>query len=213
MGGGGPERRPQVMRAMNEAAELSAAKDRSQPTPTLLAYSDGSVTANGALGSVAAMLCIGVHDVSAVARLTSADTALSSGRSEWTGLLLVLYIAKHVRGDLAVRLGNLQVVNAFTDGPWRFRSNWLRRNDRDLVSHAWHLANDRQLAGLGSTTVLHQLAWAPREAQVAGAVRHARGVQLQGRRAHAPDQRRFAALRLLPPRAPRPHHGLVRAAR
>ena len=91
---------PQVMRAMNEAAELSAAEDRSQPkTPALLAYSDGSVTANGALGSAAAILCIGVHDVSAVVRLASADTALSSGRSKWTGLLLVLYIAKHVRGD------------------------------------------------------------------------------------------------------------------
>ena len=81
-------------------------------------------------------MCIGVHDVSAAVRLASADTALSSGRSEWTGLLLVLYIAKHVRGDLAVQLGNLQVVNAFTDGPWRFRRNWLRLNDRDLASLA-----------------------------------------------------------------------------
>ena len=114
---------PQVKRATNEATALSAAEDRSQPTPALLAYSDGSVTANGALGSAAAILCIGTHDVSAVVRLASADTALSSGRSEWTGLLLVLYIAKHVRGDLVVRLGNLQVVNAFTDGPWRFRRN------------------------------------------------------------------------------------------
>ena len=91
---------PQVMRATNEALELSAAEDRSQPTPALLAYSDGSVTANGALGSAAAMLCIGMNDVSAVVRLASADTALSSGRSGWTGLLLVLHIAKHVRGDL-----------------------------------------------------------------------------------------------------------------
>ena len=90
-------------------------------------------------------------------RLALADTALSSGRSEWTGLLLVLYIAKHVRGDLVVRFGNLQVANAFTNGPWRFRRNWLRRNDRDLASLAWRLANDRQMAGLGSTTVLHQL--------------------------------------------------------
>ena len=75
----------------------------------------------------------------------------------WTGLLLVLYIAKHVRGDLIVRPGNLQVANAFTDGPWRFRRNWLRRNDKDLALLAWRLANDRQMAGLGSTTVLHQL--------------------------------------------------------
>ena len=152
---------PQVTRATNEAAEMSAAEDGSQPIPALLAYSDGSVTANGALGSAAAILRIGTHDVSAVLWLASADAALSSGRSEWTGLLLVLYIAKHVRGDHAVRLGNLKVVNAFTDGPWRFRRNWLRRNDRDLASLAWRLANDRcihrQMAGLDSTTVLHQL--------------------------------------------------------
>jgi hypothetical protein len=147
---------PQVARATDEATALSAAEDRSQPTPALLAYSDGSVTANGALGSAAAMLRIGTSDVFAIVRLASADTALSSGRSEWTGLLLVLHIAKHVRGALVVRLGNLQVVNAFTDGPWRFRRDWLRRNDRDLASLASRLAKDRQMAGLGSTTVLHQ---------------------------------------------------------
>ena len=152
---------PQVVRAMDEATALSAAEDRSQPTPALLAHSDGSVAANGALGSAAAILRIGTNDVFAIVRLASADTALPSGRSEWTGLLLVLYIAKHVRGDLVVRLDNLQVVaNAFMDGPWRFRRNWLRRNDRDLASLAWRLANDRQMAGLGSTTVLHQL-WHP----------------------------------------------------
>ena len=139
---------PQVARAMRDATEYSAAEDWSQPIPALLAYSVGSVTANGALGLAAAMLRIGSNDVFAIVRLASVDTALSSGRSEWTGLLLVLYIAKHVRGDLAVRLVNLQVANAFTDEPWRFRRNWLRRNDRDLVSLAWRLANDRQMAGL-----------------------------------------------------------------
>ena len=56
-----------------------------------------------------------------------------------------------------MRLGNFRVVNIFTDGPWKFRRNWLRRNDRDLASLAWRLANDRQLAGLGGTTVLHKL--------------------------------------------------------
>ena len=64
-----------------------------------------------------------------------------------------LYIAKHVRGDLVVRLGNLQVTVAFAHGPWFFRRNWLHRTDRDLASLAWCLANGRQLAGLGSTTV------------------------------------------------------------
>ena len=73
---------PQVKRAMNEATQPSAAEDRSQPTPTLVAYSDWTVTANGALGSAAAILRIGGHGVSAVVRLASADTALSSGRSE-----------------------------------------------------------------------------------------------------------------------------------
>ena len=73
---------------MNEAAELSAAEDGSQPIPALLAYSDGSVTANGALSSAAAMLRIGMHDAFAIVRLASAGTVLSSGRSDWTGLLL-----------------------------------------------------------------------------------------------------------------------------
>ena len=125
---------PQVARAMHEAAELSAAEDGSQPIPALLAYSGGSVTANGALGTAAAMLRIGTNDVFAIMRLASADTALSSGRSEWTGLLLVLYIAKHVRDDLVVRLGNLQFANAFIDGAWRFRRNWLRRNRRFQIT-------------------------------------------------------------------------------
>ena len=73
---------PQLARAIREAKELSAAEDWSQPISTLLAYSDGSVTANGALGSAAAMLRIGSNDVFAIVRLASADTALSAGRSE-----------------------------------------------------------------------------------------------------------------------------------
>ena len=57
---------PQVARVMHEAKEFSAAEDGSQPIPTLLAYSDGSVTANGALGSAAAMLRIGLNGVFAI---------------------------------------------------------------------------------------------------------------------------------------------------
>jgi hypothetical protein len=49
------------------------------------------------------------------------------------------------------------VANIFTTGSWKFRRNWLRHNDRDLATLAWRLANDRQLAGLGGITVLHQL--------------------------------------------------------
>ena len=132
---------PQVARAMRTAAELSVAEDGSQLIPALLAYSDGSVMANGALGSAASMLRIGSDDVFAIVRLASADTVLSSGCLGWAGLLLVLYIAKHVRGNIVVRLGNLQVANAFTDGQWRFHRNWLRRNDRNFASLAWRLSN------------------------------------------------------------------------
>ena len=69
------------------------------------------------------MLRIGSDDVFTIVRLASADTTLFSGRSAWTGLLLVLYIARHVRGNIVMRLENLQVANAFTDRPWRFRRN------------------------------------------------------------------------------------------
>ena len=80
---------------------------------------------------------------------SSSETKMSSSFSKSP--------CKHVRGDLIVRLGNFQVANIFTDGPWKFRRNWLRRNDRNVASLAWRLANDRQLAGLGGTTVPHQL--------------------------------------------------------
>ena len=73
---------PQVARAMRTATELSAAAADSQPLPTLLLYSDGSVTTNGALGSAAAVLRIGPEDAFTTVRIASADTALSSGRSE-----------------------------------------------------------------------------------------------------------------------------------
>jgi len=56
-----------------------------------------------------------------------------------------------------VRLGNPQVANIFTDEPWKFRRNWLRRKNRNLASLAWCLTNNRQLAELGGTTILHQL--------------------------------------------------------
>ena len=95
---------PQAAGAMRTAAELSAATADSQPFPVLLAYSDGSVTANGALRSAVVMLRIGTVGVFAIVRFASVDTPLSSGRSEWLGLLLVLYIARHVRGNIIVRV-------------------------------------------------------------------------------------------------------------
>ena len=56
-----------------------------------------------------------------------------------------------------LRLGNLQVVNTFNNGEWRFRRNWLRRNDRDMAMLAWALDRKRRSNGLGELTALHQL--------------------------------------------------------
>ena len=85
---------------------------------TRLAYSDGSVLANGAAGSAAAIVCVGNNDVQATVRLASADVALSSGRAEWGGLIMVLVIATGVSAAIELRLDNLQVVNTFNDGEW-----------------------------------------------------------------------------------------------
>ena len=78
-----------------------------------------SVVANGAAGSAAAIVCIGNSDVQATVRLASADVALSSGRAEWGGLIMVLVIATDVSAAIELRLDNLQVVNTFNDGEWR----------------------------------------------------------------------------------------------
>ena len=86
-------------------------------TATLLAYSDGSVLAEGIEGSAAAIVCINGREVCAITRLASADRALSSGRTEWGGLVMVLYIAQDIPCEIVLRLDNLQVVNAFNDGP------------------------------------------------------------------------------------------------
>ena len=98
------------------------------------------------------MLRIDTNGVFVIVRLASADTALSSGRSEWTGLLLVLYIAKHVRGDLAVRLDNLQVVWPLSPRTpqaleWKFahgaRRSPIRRSERIAAGSALGCARGR----------------------------------------------------------------------
>ena len=101
------------------------------------AYSDGSVLAKGGEGSAAALVRVFGTDVSATVRLASVDVALSSGRSEWTGLVMVLYILREIRTSVVLRLDNLQVVNTFNDSEWRFRRNWLRRNNRGMAMLAW----------------------------------------------------------------------------
>ena len=60
--------------------------DTGDDIPVLGAYSDGSVLANGVEGSAAAVVPVFGTDVPATVRLASVDVALSSGRSEWTGL-------------------------------------------------------------------------------------------------------------------------------
>ena len=107
------------------------------------AYSGGSVLAKGVGGSAAALVRVSGTDVSATVRLASVDVSLSSGRSEWRGVVMVLYILREVRASVVLRAASprqsTQVVNIFNDGEWRFRRNWLRRNDRDMVMLAWVL--------------------------------------------------------------------------
>ena len=56
---------------------------------------------------------------------------------------MVLCILREVRASVVLRLDNLQVVNISNDGEWRFRRNWLRRNDRDMAMLAWALDRER----------------------------------------------------------------------
>ena len=70
---------------------------------------------------------------------------------------MVLYILREVRASVVLRLDNLQVVNIFNVGEWRFRRNWPRRNDRDMAMLAWALDRGRRERGYGELTALHQL--------------------------------------------------------
>ena len=147
---------PQVAAAAL-AAEDAARQLGACNTPSLLAYSGGSVIADGIEGSTAAVIRIGDVDMSATIRLAAADRALSSGRSEWAGLRLVKAILRRVRANVTLRLGNLQVVNKFDDGEERFAHDWMRHNERDMASLAWEMAAVRERRGFGSIKVLHQL--------------------------------------------------------
>ena len=76
------DRDPQVaaaaLAAENAARQLGAGEEKR----SLLAYSDGSVIADGIEGSAAAVIRIGSVDVCATVWLAAAHRALSSGRSE-----------------------------------------------------------------------------------------------------------------------------------
>ena len=112
-------RDPQVaataLAAENAARQLGAGEEKL----SLLAYSDGSVIADGIEGSAAAVIRIGSADVCVTVRLAAAGRTLSSGRSEWAGLLLVQAILQRVRANATLRLDSLQVVNKFDDGEER----------------------------------------------------------------------------------------------
>ena len=126
---------PQVAAAALSAEAAAVQSSGSQNTMlALLAYSDGSVIADGVEGSAAVVVRIGDENFSATVRLAAADRALSSGRSESAGLLMVLYIIRRVRADVTLRLDNLQVVNGYGDGEGRFANDWLRRNEREMAT-------------------------------------------------------------------------------
>ena len=83
------DRDPQVAAAALAAENAARQLGTGEEKLSLLAYSDGSVIADGIEGSAAAVIRIGSVDACATVRLAAADRALSSGRSEWAGLLLV----------------------------------------------------------------------------------------------------------------------------
>ena len=143
--------------AMVAAQNHGDSDDDDDDIPVMDAYSDGSVLANGVEGSATAAVRVFGSDVPATVRLASVDVALSSGRSGWTGLVMVLCIFRRVRASVVLRLDNPQVVKTFNDGEWRFRRSWLRRNNRDMAMLAWALDRERRSRGLGELTALHQL--------------------------------------------------------
>ena len=59
----------------------------------LRAYSDGSVMGKGVAGSAAIAIETTDGEVVATIRLAPTDVALSSGRTEWVGLVMVLIAA------------------------------------------------------------------------------------------------------------------------
>ena len=57
---------------------------------------------------------------------------------------------------MVLHLGNMQVVNTFNDGEWRFRCNWLRRNDRTWRCWRGLWAENDACVVFGELMALHQ---------------------------------------------------------
>ena len=136
----------------NAVAQVEAAKRRHTGTQPLIlsAFSDGSVTGRGVAGSAAIAIETADGEVVATMRLAPTDMALSSGRTEWVDLVMVLVAAaSHPAKIIELRLDNIQVVDTFNDGRRKYVRDWLKRTDRDVASLAWSLAEERERLGLG----------------------------------------------------------------
>ena len=105
----------QVRRAVEQAEAAIRRHLGTQPL-LLSAYSDGSVTGRGVAGSAAIVIETTDGEVVATVRLAPTDMALSSGRTEWVGLVMVLVAAASHSARIELRLDNIQVADTFNDG-------------------------------------------------------------------------------------------------
>ena len=105
----------QVRDAVAQVEAIIRRHTGAQPL-VLSAYSDGSVTGRGVAGSTEIVIETADGEVVATIRLAPMDVALSSGRTEWVGLVMVLIAAASHPAKIELRLGNIQVVNTFNDG-------------------------------------------------------------------------------------------------
>ena len=121
----------------------------------LSAYSDGSVTGKGVAGSAAIVIETADGEVVATIRLAPTDVALSSGRTEWVGLVMVLIVAASHPAKNELRLDNVQVMNTFSDGLRKYARDWLKCTDSDVASLAWSLAEEHERRDFGGLEAIH----------------------------------------------------------
>ena len=144
----------QVKHAVAQVEATVSRHTGAQPL-VLSAYSDGSVTGRGVVGSAAIVIEAAGGEVVATIRLAPTDVALSSGRTEWVGLVMILVAAASHPAKIELRLDNIQVVNTFNDGRRKYVRDWLKRTDHDVVSLAWSLAEERERRGFGRLVAIH----------------------------------------------------------